>query len=57
MLQCHLEDEMDGYGKQMENWNMVGNGIRRAVGLTDIYRTLYPKAKGNTFPPSHGTFS
>jgi len=26
--------------------------------LTDIYRTVYPKAKGYTFfSPTHGTFS
>ena len=27
------------------------------MGLTDIYRTFYPKIKGYTFSAPHGTFS
>jgi hypothetical protein len=29
----------------------------KQMGLTDIYRTFYPKTKGYTFSAPHGTFS
>ena len=31
--------------------------VMKQMDLTDIYRTLYPKAKGYNFLAPHGTFS
>jgi hypothetical protein len=31
--------------------------IMKQMDLTDIYRTFYPKTKGDTFSAPHGAFS
>jgi hypothetical protein len=31
--------------------------VMKQMDLTDIHRTFYPKTKGCTFSPLHGTFS